>query len=134
MKLSRILRKYREDNKVSMDAFASKAGVSKSYISMIENDKNARDDKPISPTLTTLAKLADAMNIGLDNLLELMDADADIVVNEESNVASDDELELLAAFRRLNNEGRKEAIRRVLEMAEIARYTEDTALNAKKAN
>ena len=117
-----------------MDAFASKAGVSKSYISMIENDKNARDDKPISPTLTTLAKLADAMNIGLDNLLELMDAEADIVVNEESYVASDDELELLAAFRRLNNEGRKEEIRRVLEMAEIARYTEDTALNAKKAN
>lgn len=74
MTLGEIVKKYREDNSLSMDAFAKKCSLSKGYISMIENNINARNNKPIAPTITSMNKIALGMGLDLDKLFELMDS------------------------------------------------------------
>ena len=73
MTLGDIVKRYRENNHFSMDEFASKCGLSKGYISMIENNINPRNKKPIAPTLPSLSKIAHGMNMDIDSLLKLMD-------------------------------------------------------------
>ena len=74
MTLGEIVKKYREDNSLSMDAFAKRCSLSKGYISMLENNINARNNKPIAPTITSMNKIAAGMGIDLDKLFELMDS------------------------------------------------------------
>ena len=73
MTLGDILKKYREDNHISMDDFSKKSTLSKGYISMLENNINPRNNKPIAPTLPTIQKIALGMNIDTDSLLKLLD-------------------------------------------------------------
>lgn len=52
---------------------------------------------------------------------------ADLVENMRANITiQPDERELLTAFAKLNTVGRLEAIKRILEMTEVSRFTEDT--------
>lgn len=74
MTLGEIVKKYREDNSLSMDAFAKRCSLSKGYISMLENNINARNNKPIAPTITSMNKIAIGMGIEIDKLFELMDS------------------------------------------------------------
>lgn len=41
MKLSEIIKNYRKSHKVSMETLANRAGLSKTYISFIENGDNS---------------------------------------------------------------------------------------------
>lgn len=75
MKLSQIVKEFRRKNGWSMDYLAEKAGVSKAYISMIENDMNPRTGKPIKPLFPTLQKLAKAMHMTTDELVGMLDDD-----------------------------------------------------------
>ena len=81
MKLSDVIKNFRKANGMSMDELADSSGLSKGYISMLENDVNPRQKKPIQPTLVTLKKLATGMNIELDQLIEQLDTDTLIKVN-----------------------------------------------------
>ena len=58
MTLGDIIKKYREQNNISMGDFANSCSLSKGYISMLENNINPRNNKPISPTLPSIAKVA----------------------------------------------------------------------------
>ena len=73
MTLGEIVKRYREDNGISMDEFAKRCSLSKGYISMIENNINPRNNKPIAPTITSINKIALGMNLDIDKLFELMD-------------------------------------------------------------
>ena len=73
MTLGDIIKKYREQNNISMGEFASNCALSKGYISMLENNINPRNNKPISPTLPSVAKIATGMGIELDSLLKMLD-------------------------------------------------------------
>lgn len=70
MKLSELIRQYRTENDLTMDAFAIKAGLTKQYISMLEKNKNSNSGKPISPSLKTYKNIAIAMGISLEELLK----------------------------------------------------------------
>ena len=73
MTLGDIIKKYRKENNISMSEFASNCSLSKGYISMLENNINPRNNKPISPTLPSMAKVASGMGIDLDTLLKMLD-------------------------------------------------------------
>ena len=47
MTLGDIVRKYRESNNMSLAEFAQACSLSKGYISMLENNINPRNNKPI---------------------------------------------------------------------------------------
>ncbi len=56
MTLGDLVREYREKYNISMDEFSKMCELSKGYISMLENNINPRNNKPIAPTLPTIKK------------------------------------------------------------------------------
>lgn len=80
MTLGNIIKQYRADNNFSMDDFAKRCSLSKGYISMIENEINPRNNKPIAPTLPSIMKIASAMNIELEDLLKIMDREQKVTL------------------------------------------------------
>ena len=87
MTLGDILKQYREQNNISMDEFSKKSSLSKGYISMLENNVNPRNNKPIAPTLPTIAKIANGMCTDVDTLLKLLDDDQQVSINPHSKTS-----------------------------------------------
>lgn len=69
MSLGETIRKYREDNNLTLEELSTKTGLTKQYLSTLENNKNSRTKKPIIPSIRTLNKLAEGMNMSFDELL-----------------------------------------------------------------
>lgn len=82
MTLGDILKSYRSENSLSMEEFAKKSGISKGYISMLENNINPRNRKPIAPTLPTIQKIADGMGVDIDILLKSLDGNQKISLDQ----------------------------------------------------
>ncbi len=78
MKLGDIIRRYCEENGLSQRSFASKAGLSNTYIAMLFKGANSATGQPIQPSLPTIKKIAEAMDSTVDALLRQMD---DEIVN-----------------------------------------------------
>ena len=86
MKVSELLKRYRKENDLSLSEFAKRADLSKGYVSMLERGVNPRNNKPISPTLVSLDKIAKAMNINFDDLLTLLDSDELLSIDENDTI------------------------------------------------
>jgi len=74
--IGEMIKKYRQEHGISMDEFASRCGLSKAYISLIERGKNTRSDKPIVPSIDTVKAIADVLGVDLNVLLRSMGYDA----------------------------------------------------------
>lgn len=81
MKLSEIIRLYREQHGMSRREFGRKCGVSNAYISILESGVNPHSGEPLSPTVETYQKIAYAMGISLNELLDMLGDDELITVN-----------------------------------------------------
>lgn len=75
MNLGKIIKKYRDDNKLSMDKFAKMSGVSKAYISVLEKNKRPKTGKPVTPSISIIKNIAKAMNISFDELFNMLEDD-----------------------------------------------------------
>lgn len=84
MLLGDIIYKYRIENNLSLRAFANKCGLSYTYISMLEKNKDYRTGKPIAPTLESVKYIANAMNLSIDELLKIIDDEQEFKMNEEA--------------------------------------------------
>lgn len=69
MKLSTIIENYRKRNSITLEALSEKSGLSRSYLSKLEN--GGLDDK--SASLATIIKLATGLGIKVREILELLD-------------------------------------------------------------
>ena len=78
MKLSEVIIDYRKRMNISQREFSRRCGLSNTYISFLENEKNPKTGKPMVPTLEIYKKLADAMEISVHHLFELLDDDAPV--------------------------------------------------------
>lgn len=78
MKLGDFIYGYRKKNKLSMDEFAKKSGISKAYISLLEKGFHPRNNKPIIPSVETIKKAAAAMNMSFDELFTSLDQDISV--------------------------------------------------------
>ena len=72
MTLGEIVREYREEKGLSQRDFAKQCGMSNAYISMLENNRNTKTGMPVVPSLTAIRKVASAMRITLNDVLEKM--------------------------------------------------------------
>lgn len=70
MKLSEILKKYREENKISQREFARRCQLSNSLISILEMGTNPQTGKPMEPDLKTYRRLASGMGMTEKELLD----------------------------------------------------------------
>ncbi len=124
MKLSEIVKNYRTENELSQGRFADRCGVSKAYISMIENEKNSKTKKKMTPNIASLAKIAKGMNIDLDALVRMMDKDIVISLKPVAADFSKDEMELVRRYRKLNEKGKEAALNAIKGFLSVAEYTE----------
>lgn len=83
MTIGEIIKKYRENNNISMDDFSRLSGLSKGYISMLEKNENPRTKLPIMPTTKTLASVAKVLGVSvselMDNINELKELPKDAI-------------------------------------------------------
>lgn len=73
MTIGEIIKKYCSEHGMSYQQFAQASKVSKGYISMLINGRNPRTGKPMKPTIETYNNIAEAMNMTVDQLFEIMD-------------------------------------------------------------
>lgn len=73
MKLGDYIRKYREEHGgMSYRAFAALVDLSPQYVANLERGRN-NDGKPLSPTMTTYAKIAKGTGVSEVDLLSMLD-------------------------------------------------------------
>lgn len=80
MTLGDIIKEFRELNSLNLEEFGRMSGLSKSYISMLENNKDPRGN-PINPSVETIDKVAGVLGVDLDDLMSKIDQD--VVVNRK---------------------------------------------------
>ena len=91
MTLGDVLKQYREENNISMDEFSKISSLSKGYISMLENNINPRNNRPIAPTLPTIQKIAAGMHTDVDSLLRQIDNNQPVILDVKDATCLDDE-------------------------------------------
>lgn len=83
MNVGQIIKKYREQYYITMEEFAKRSGLSKGYISMLEKNENPKTKSPIIPSFKTLKAIANAMNIDMDELVNMLDGQQKISLKED---------------------------------------------------
>lgn len=91
MTLGEIIKKYREENRLSQREFAKMTGLSNSYISQLEMNQNSKNGLPIKPQLETIKAVADAMHTTVDVIFSQMD---DIMIDISKKPAAGEGSEL----------------------------------------
>ena len=131
MKLGELLKSYRTEHKLSMDAFCELSDLTKGYISMLEKNEHPKSKKPIVPSYDTIEKIAKGMQISADDLINMLDDEQEIQINATPAVLSKsqiqsiyDQLEsprqgkvLTYAERQLNEQNEEET--KINEVSEV---------------
>lgn len=87
MTIGDVIKEFRKLNDLSLDEFGKMAGLSKSYVSMLENNKDPRGN-PVNPSLETIDKIAGAIGVDVDALVGQIDQD--VVVNKRKVIEAFD--------------------------------------------
>lgn len=75
--LGQIIKKYRQQHKLSLRAFSEQCGVAKSYLYKLENGDNRNGRMPI-PSVHTVRALADAMEMDRIDLFKQLGMEVDV--------------------------------------------------------
>ena len=88
MNLGEIIKNYRQEIGISQDIMAEKTGLSKSYISILERNKNPKTGEPPIASLKTINAIAQAMNIDFDSIFSKLDPDIKIAINDQLPIST----------------------------------------------
>lgn len=131
MRLSEVVKTFRNEHGLSMDAFANDAKLSKAYISMIENERNPSTGKPITPSIEAFYKLAAAMRMDINDLIAIIDDTPIDISGEKESVSPNltcEDRELLALFHILNQTGKAKALEYLSDLADNSKYVKSGKL------
>ena len=78
MTLGEIIKNYRSEHQMSMDAFAEKSGISKAYISLLEKNQHPKTGKPIAPSIQSIKQAADGMGMDFNILFRMIEGNVDL--------------------------------------------------------
>lgn len=73
MKIGDLVKEYRRKNNLTMQEFANMTRLSKGYISMLEKGRHPQNNRAIVPSIETVKSIATAMNVSVDDILEMLD-------------------------------------------------------------
>ena len=100
MTIGEWIHSYRTEHELSMADFAKRTGLSKASIGFLEKGSS-------NPTTKTLTKIASAVGISVQELLERIDSDAVITIPKEPHITlAPDEEELVTKYRQLSPDGK----------------------------
>jgi transcriptional regulator with XRE-family HTH domain len=146
MKLGDLIAQYRATHDLSQRQFALRCDLSNGYISMLEKGINPATQKPVTPTIPQLKKLADGMCMTLTALLEQVDdmpidlnasgaaslTHLSVVDPSDANPLTFDEQELIRKYRALDDRGRA-SVRNTLDHEYASLPGEKARASAKNA-
>lgn len=84
MTLGEIIKKFRAEHEMSMDAFSALSGMSKSYISLLERNRHPKTGKPIAPSIQSIKQAADGMGMDFNILFGMLDGDVSLSEKDSS--------------------------------------------------
>ena len=124
MTLGNVISEFRNLNNLTMEEFSKSSGLSKSYISMLERNRDPRGN-PINPSMDVIDKVATAIGVDLDTLVQTIDQD--VVVNSTPHKSSSEWIDELNAdseakwkfFKYCYEHASKEDRERVLSILKI---------------
>lgn len=96
MTIGDVIKEFRKLNDLNLEEFGKMCGLSKSYISMLENNKDPRGN-PVNPSLETIDKIASAIGVDTDALVGQIDQD--VVINRKKSFMDFDTSEEEAAVK-----------------------------------
>lgn len=73
--LGTIIKKYRKDNRIGLREFAVNAGLSRSYINMLERNARPETGEPPVPSLSAIIGIAAAMDMDTMTLMQKIGID-----------------------------------------------------------
>ena len=115
MTLGEIIKQYRLDHSLSMDAFAAQSGMSKSYISILEKNQHPKTGKPVIPSITVIRQAADGMHVDFNDLIARIDGDVRLSLDPAPAAAPDllplsaEESDLVLGYRSASEDTRAAA-------------------------
>ena len=77
MTLGNVISEFRNLNRLTMEDFSKMSGLSKSYISMLERNRDPRGNT-INPSIEVIDKVANAIGVDLDALISTIDQDVTV--------------------------------------------------------
>lgn len=83
MTLGQIIKAYREENRMSMDDFSKASGLSKAYISQLENGINPKTGEASVPSINSIKKAANGMFMTFDELFSQLDDNMKVTTSPE---------------------------------------------------
>ena len=87
MTLGDMIKNYRAEHRLSQDAIASRTGLSKAYISILERNINPSTGRPPEPTIKTIGLVAKAIGSDFDSVVSNLDPDIVISLQEQAPMA-----------------------------------------------
>lgn len=129
MTLGKIINNYRSENKMSMDEFSIRSGISKATISILENNRNPQTGKKPTPTIDTIRKVALAIGCDIDEIFSKLDKDSIINISDSDMGISEFDKKLLADFHSLSYQSQR-VVQYILEN-ELKHTAENRALEEK---
>ncbi len=91
MYLGELIKKYRNENKISQRDFAKTCNLSHTYIAALEKNIDQRTGKPIAPTLDTVKYISKAMNMSIETVLHLLENNQEFIMNKDAPKYNEDE-------------------------------------------
>lgn len=136
MKLGEIIKVFRNKNKMTMQEFATMAGLSKGYISMLERNQHPQSQRKLVPSFDTYLKVASAMGMSIDDLVAILDDNEMTRLN--SNPAApaalaEDEQELIFLYKELNEEGQEKLLEYADDLVASGKYIKNGSLGMVEA-
>lgn len=120
--LGGIIKEYRQENSLSLREFSKRCNLSHAYIDKLEKGIDSRSGKAVEPTLDALEKISLALGLNLNELLIAIGKIEDNTKNKNKDVKYIED-----TINKLNDIGKKEAIKRISELTEINKYTAPVA-------
>jgi len=121
-----LLKSYRTEHKLSMDAFCELSDLTKGYISMLEKNEHPKSKKPIVPSYDTIEKIAKGMQISTEDLIDMLDDDQEIQINATPSLLLKSPIQSI--YDKLEPPGQ----RKVITYAEKLRDEQEKRREAKK--
>lgn len=109
MTLGEFIIQYRNEHNLSRRSFAEICGLSNPYVSMIENGVN-NFGQPLSPTMSTYAKIASAVGIPINDFLQMLSGNVTISSNGASEY-TEKEIKILNAIKSLSPESQDDVLK-----------------------
>lgn len=128
MTLGQIIKKYRNENNLTIEDFWRKSGLSRGYISMLEQNRNPKTGLPIQPSIVTIKAASLAMGLSLDELMRQMGDVEEVSPSKDSAQTepfrcSKEEQRLITLFRSAADADQK-AIALILQKYDVPKSDE----------